>query len=100
MSIWIISRLTFREAASRKILLAALLLGLVFLVVFGVGYHLILSELERQMKSMPSIQLNEIRSFLLMAGLYVVNFLTAMLTVLTSVDTLSGEILFEPVGQN
>jgi Cu-processing system permease protein len=29
---------------------------------------------------------------LLMAGMYVVNFLTAMMTVLTSVDTLSGEI--------
>ena len=27
-----------------------------------------------------------------MAGLYVVNFLTIMMTVLTSVDTLSGEI--------
>ena len=92
MSTWIIARLTFREAASRKILLAALLLGLIFLVVFGVGYHLILSELEQQMKSMPTIQLNEVRNFLLMAGLYVVNFLTAMMTVLTSVDTLSGEI--------
>jgi len=92
MSTWIIARLTFREAASRRILLAALLLGLLFLLVFGIGYHLILSELEQQMRSMPSIQLDEVRNFLLMAGFYVVNFLTAMMTVLTSVDTLSGEI--------
>ena len=36
--------------------------------------------------------INQISNFLLMAGMYVVNFLTAMMTVLTSVDTLSGEI--------
>jgi len=92
MSTFIIARLTFHEAASRKILLAALLLGLLFLVVFGLGYHFIMIELEKQMGYMPSIQLNEIRNFLLMAGMYVVNFLTVMMTVLTSVDTLSGEI--------
>lgn len=92
MSTFIIARLTFQEAARRKILLAALLLGLLFLVVFGLGYHFIMIELEKQMKYMPSIQLNEFRNFLLMAGMYVVNFLTVMLTVLTSVDTLSGEI--------
>jgi len=44
------------------------------------------------MKFMPTIQMNEIRNFLLMAAMYVVNFLTVMMTVLTSVDTLSGEI--------
>lgn len=92
MSTFIIARLTFREAARRKILLAALLLGILFLIVFGVGYHLILGELEKQMKFMPSIQINEISNFLLMAAMYVVNFLTVMMTVLTSVDTLSGEI--------
>jgi ABC-type transport system involved in multi-copper enzyme maturation permease subunit len=36
--------------------------------------------------------LREMYSFLLMAGLYVVNFLVIMMTVLTSVDTLAGEI--------
>ena len=92
MNIYFIARLTFREAASRKILLAALLLGLLFLVVFGLGYHFIMSELQKQLKYMPSIQLNEIRNFLLMAAIYVVNFLTVMMAVLTSVDTLSGEI--------
>ena len=92
MNTIVIARLTFREAASRKIILAALLLGLLFLVVFGLGYHFIMSELEAQMKYMPSIQLNEIRNFLLMAAIYVVNFLTIMMAVLTSVDTLSGEI--------
>jgi ABC-type transport system involved in multi-copper enzyme maturation permease subunit len=87
-----IARLTFREAARKKILLAGLVLGLVFLLVYGIGFTLILRDFERSMGNPSVLELNEIRNFLLMAGLYVVNFLTAMLTVLTSVDTISGEI--------
>jgi len=91
MSTFVIARLTFQEAARRRILLAALLLGILFLVVFGLGFHYIMQDLEKNIG--PSrLMLNEVRNFLLMAGLYVVNFLTAMMTVLTSVDTLSGEI--------
>jgi ABC-type transport system involved in multi-copper enzyme maturation permease subunit len=36
--------------------------------------------------------IREMYNFLAMAGLYVVNFLVVMMTVLTSVDTLAGEI--------
>jgi len=92
MSLFIISHLTFQEAARRKILLAALLLGLLFLIVFGLGYHFIIQGLEKDLGSSGLLQLNEARNFLLMAGMYVVNFLVVMMTVLTSVDTLSGEI--------
>jgi ABC-type transport system involved in multi-copper enzyme maturation permease subunit len=86
-----ITRLTFREASRRRILLAALLLGLLFLAIFGLGYHYIMVDIEKSMGGRRLV-INEIRNFLLMAGLYVVNALTAMMTVLTSVDTLSGEI--------
>jgi ABC-type transport system involved in multi-copper enzyme maturation permease subunit len=92
MSTLTIARLSFREASRRKILLAALLLGLLFLAVYGLGYHFIMVEVEKEIGSMQVLELNQIRNFLLMAGMYVVNFLTAMMTVLTSVDTLSGEI--------
>lgn len=88
----VIARLTFAEAARRKILLAALILGLVFLIIYGLGFHFIMADIERSMRSPSIVQLNEIRNFLMMAGMYVVNFLTIMMTVLTSVDTLSGEI--------
>jgi ABC-type transport system involved in multi-copper enzyme maturation permease subunit len=87
-----IARLSFREAARRKILLAALLLGLLFLTVYGLGFHFIMREVEREVGSMQVLELNQIRNFLLMAGMYVVIFLTVMMIVLTSVDTLSGEI--------
>lgn len=92
MSTLTIARLSFREAARRRILLAALLLGLLFQAVYGLGFHFIMVEVEKEVGSMRLLELNQIRNFLLMAGMYVVNFLTAMMTVLTSVDTLSGEI--------
>ncbi|MBN2547732.1 MAG: ABC transporter permease [Anaerolineales bacterium] len=92
MSTLIIARLTFKEAARRKILLAALLLGLVFLAIFGVGFHYVNVDVEKAYGKANLVGLNEIRNFMLLAGMYVVNFLTAIMTVLTSVDTLSGEI--------
>jgi Cu-processing system permease protein len=91
---WVIAQLTFREAARRKILWAALILGVAFLILYGVGEYFIEREVQRG--NGPSLSnataLRETYSFLLMAGLYVVNFLIVMMTVLTSVDTLAGEI--------
>ena len=92
MSTLVIARLTFAEAARRRILLAALILGVIFLLIYGLGFHFILADVERSMRNRSLVQLNEVRNFLMMAGMYVVNFLTIMMTVLTSVDTLSGEI--------
>jgi ABC-type transport system involved in multi-copper enzyme maturation permease subunit len=92
MSTFTIARLAFLEAARRKILLAALLLGLLFLIIYGLGFHFIIVEAEKSVGNANLLQLNEIRNFLLMAGMFVVNFLTSIMIVLTSVDTLSGEI--------
>ena len=92
MSTFTIARLTFLEAARRKILLAALLLGLLFLIIYGLGFHFLIVETEKSVGNNNLLQLNEIRNFLLMAGMFVVNFLTPIMIVLTSVDTLSGEI--------
>lgn len=92
MSTFTIARLTFLEAARRKILLAALLLGLLFLIIYGLGFHFLIVETEKSVGNNNLLQLNEIRNFLLMAGMFVVNFLASIMIVLTSVDTLSGEI--------
>lgn len=88
----VIARLTFKEAARRKILLAAALLGVAFLAVYGYGFHAIQADIGREDAGASRLQFNEIYGFLLMAGLYVVNFLTLAMAVLTSVDTVSGEI--------
>jgi len=91
MSLWVITRLTFREASRRWILWAALLLGLAFLTVYGIGFSELHRDMEKSSYSTPIIQ-NQAYNFLMMAGLYVVNFLTVMMSVLTSVDAISGEI--------
>jgi len=91
-NIFVIARLTFREAARRRIILAAVVLGLAFLVLFAVGFALIRREYLRAVDVMNPIWLSEFASFFLMTGLYTVNFLMVMMTVLTSVDTISGEV--------
>jgi Cu-processing system permease protein len=92
MSVWVIARLTFREASRRKILLAAALFGLLFLGIYALGLNQIQKEINQDTNPMPLIVISEVSNLMLMAGLYVVNFLSIAMTVLTSVDTLSGEI--------
>ena len=92
MTIFVIARLSFREAARRKILLAALLLGLIYLAVYAAGFYYVNQDVENSQFTTGLLELNQIRNFLFMAGMYVVNFLTVAMAVLTSVDTLSGEI--------
>ncbi len=86
----VMARLTFSEAARRKILLCAFIMGLLFLAIYSFGFLYI--NIEAQREHVPAIALREMRNFLVTAGLYVVNFLTIMMTVLVSVDTLAGEI--------
>ncbi len=90
----VIARLTFLEAARRRILLAALLLGIAFLVLFGVGFYFINKEGGVPDAGNPADMLvrNQIYNFLTMSGLYAVNFLTVVMSALVSADTLSGEI--------
>lgn len=91
MTTFTIAKLTFREAARRKILIAAFLLGLAFLIVYGIGFYYINKEIGNTVGRNP-LENNEIRNFLFMAGMYVVNFLVVIMAVLTSIATLSGEI--------
>lgn len=88
----VIARLTFREAARRRVLLAALVLGLVFLTIYGLGISFTRQDMVKQGQHLQRVVAVPIYNFLALAGLYVVNFLTLALTVLTSVATISGEI--------
>lgn len=89
MSILTIARLTFLEAQRRRLLWTVALLGLAFLILFAVGFFFIHREMSR---ASTMGNLFEATDFFLLAGLYVVNFLMIMLAVLTSVDTIAGEI--------
>jgi Cu-processing system permease protein len=90
MSIGIIVRLTIREAARRKVVLGLLVLGIVFLMLYTLGWVFVKSQM-RIPKSAP-FSLRDGYNFLLIAGLYAANFLIVMLSVLVSVDTVAGEI--------
>ena len=89
---WVIARLTFKEAVRRKIALGALLLGIAFLAVFGAGLYFIQRDLARTGQGVSPLIANQIYNFLTLSGLYVANFLFVMMAVLTSVDTIAGEI--------
>jgi len=94
--IWIIARMTFRETIRRNIVLTGLVLGLLFLVVFSLGFSDIYGNLlERAANSAdPYIKTmnGEVVSFLTMAGLYASTFLSVAMGALLGADTLSGEI--------
>jgi Cu-processing system permease protein len=89
MTTFTIAQLTIRETQRRRILWLALLMGLGFLTIFGAGFHYIYSEIA---DSPMGEEADLVVSFLLMAGLYVVNFLIIMMSVLVSVTAVSGEI--------
>ena len=88
----VIARLTFREAARRWVLWVAFGLGLLFLIIYAIGFNEMEKDIIRQSSGGNSLLAAEMHSFFLLAGMYVVNFLASIMTVLTSVDTLSGEI--------
>src|SRR5579863_1367978 len=90
MSTWIMAGITFREAARKRILWTALLAGLGFLVVFGIGLHFQIADFS---PTTPPFVRYEILSGMLMVGLYTVDLLAVVMTILTSVDTIAGEII-------
>jgi len=81
-----IAHLTFIEAYRRKIVPAALLCSVLFLLVYGTALYFI----NRSIPPNPQRQFQ--LQFFTLAGLYVANFLAIASAVLLPVDTLSGEI--------
>lgn len=90
-----IAHLTLFEARRRRIVLAAVVCGLAFLVVFATGLHFAFRELvaeEGPARLQDALIRGGFVGVAVMLGLYAVNFLLAASSVLLSIDTLSGEI--------
>ncbi len=87
----IVTNLTLREAARRRILLAALIAGGAFLALYGLGLYFVAREIEGA-ATMTIVQRRILLNVLTLAGLYAASLLTVMTAVLLPVDTLSGEI--------
>jgi len=87
----VITHLTLHESLRKRVLLAALIGGAAFLVLYAVGFHFVARDLNRS----PHTTLLERRVALTMftlAGLFAANTLGVMAAVLLPVDALSGEI--------
>lgn len=90
MGMWIMAGVTFREAARKKILWMALAAGGAFLVLFATGLHFQAKDFKDH--PMSPVLRREISFTMLTIGLYAVDLLAVLMTILTSIDTLSGEI--------
>jgi len=107
-NIWILARMTLREAARRRIVLTGLLLGLCFVVVYSVGYHYVDEQFRttatrfrnsdavppglRDQQGVSNVLVREGENSLLLAGLYAATFLSIAMAALLAADTLAGEI--------
>ena len=100
-NIWILARMTFREAIRRQIVLTGLLLGLSFLILYSIGFHFIIAQVrvvevalqaDPTKKGLANIADIEGANTLLLAGLYAVTFLSIAMAALLSADTLAGDI--------
>jgi Cu-processing system permease protein len=87
---WIMAGVTFREAARKKVLWMALAAGLAFLGLFGTGLHFQVKDFTS--RSVSPLVRTQVLNAMLMTGFYAIDLLAVVMTVLTSVDTLSGEI--------
>jgi len=81
---------TIAEARRRRILLATLGFGLLFVLMFTIGLTAARTEMIREGNN--PVELPMMLTVLTMAGMYAVNFLTVITAALLPVDTLSGEI--------
>lgn len=95
--IWILARMTFQEAIRRRIVLTGMVLGVLFLIVFSIGFRMISIEITRETlveggEAYRNVMRAEMANFLLMAGLYAATFLSIAMGALLGADTLAGEI--------
>ncbi len=85
----LIARVTFREAARRMILWIAMLAGIGFLAFFWTALHFVMKH------NSPHTSIVEFREGIVMMTmmvLYAGSMITSLMAVLTSCDTVSGEI--------
>lgn len=90
MGILIMAGVTFREAVRKKLVWMALAAGAGFLTLFAIGLHYQAKDFAAH--GMSPVLRREIAYAMVTMGLYAVDLLAVLMTILTSVDTLSGEI--------
>ena len=87
-----IARFTCREAVRRRMLGAALALGILFLTMYALGLWVLRNDASTRGLPNNVVWRAQVTATLTAMGLYAANWLLALLSVLMAVDTLSGEI--------
>jgi ABC-type transport system involved in multi-copper enzyme maturation permease subunit len=87
----LIARLTWLETRRRRIALAALVCGLLFLAVFASAMYFGFRHVAAA-EGASNLEMRIAATVLTVAGLYVVNFLVVAVAILLPIDSLSGEI--------
>ena len=82
MGVWIMAGVTFREAARKKMLWMALAAGGAFLILFGTGLHYQAKNFAD--RGTNPVLRREISSAMLTMGLYAIDLLAVLMTILTS----------------
>lgn len=85
-----IARVTFLEASRRRILWTALGAAVILLAIFAIALQLQVSEFRGRPMS-PFVRY-QVESGMLLVGLYTCDLLAVVMTILTSIDTIAGEI--------
>jgi len=88
--LWLMAGISFREAARRKILWTALIVGSLLLAIFAAGLRLQFADFNA--RPLAPFLRYQVMSAMVMVGLYTLDLLALVMTVLTSVDAISGEI--------
>jgi Cu-processing system permease protein len=88
----LIARLTWLETRRRRIALAALICGLLFLAVFASAIYFGFRHVALEGEADNVVEMRIAAAILTVAGLYVVNFLVTAVAILLPIDSLSGEI--------
>jgi ABC-type transport system involved in multi-copper enzyme maturation permease subunit len=91
MAFLTVAHLTLKDARRRRILSAASICALAFLVVFWVATYFAYRGMESTPR-VPFIVRQGLLASLTIVGLYATNFLCVLLAILLPVDTLAGEI--------
>ena len=87
----VMAGLTCREAVRRRVVAAAMAVGAAYLLLYGFGLHKVLESLPAA-ASRQLLFRRQAVIVLFAMGMYVVNWLLAVITILTSADTIAGEI--------
>jgi ABC-type transport system involved in multi-copper enzyme maturation permease subunit len=88
-----IARFTLQEAVSRRLILAGVLISLVFIGLYALGFHFAYDKsLESSTSAEARLSLGVVFATLTLFGVYVVNYLASFLALFLSVAAVSGEI--------